>query len=70
MTLTVADCFLVFNVVSVEANYAMGYLVIGLLSSFIGLSLLATTYLSLKQLIWRLRVTLVMLKYKRARKSL
>ena len=57
------SCFLVCNIVSVESNYALGYLVIGIAGIYIGLSLLVMIYSTLKEMRRRIRNKLVIRAY-------
>ena len=65
-----AHCFLCFNVVSVEDNFKMGYIVIGLLGIYalvcIGLILIGT----IAHFIKSLKMKFVMRRYRKSRKKL
>ena len=59
----IVSCILVCNIVSVESNYALGYLVIGIAGIYIGSSLLVMIYTTFKEIKRRIRNKLVIRAY-------
>ena len=64
------SCILVCNIVSVESNYALGYLVIGIAGIYIGSSLLVMIYTTFKEIKRRIRNKLVIRAYFKQRVKL
>ena len=67
MILSIVSCFLIFNVVSVDSNYIMGYLAIGIVSVYIGIMLLLIMILTLKQVWRKLRIWYAKKVYRKTR---
>ena len=54
--LQVSYYFVIFNIVSPETNFTLGYVPIALLSIYIIAMMLAIVFSSIKAIIWRLKV--------------
>ena len=67
ITISIASCFLIFNVVSVESNFAVGYLAIGIISAYVGGILLSTLFMTLKSLYKHIRIKLIKRAYNKQR---
>ena len=70
VTLCVASCFLIFNVVSVSSNYVMGYLAIVILGGYIGISLLKVVLKTVRQMYKRIRFRVYKRRYLKKRSKM
>ena len=65
--LSIASCFLIFNVVSVDSNYIMGYLAIGIVSAYVGIALILVIILTIRQVRRKLKTWHAKRAYRKTR---